>query len=67
MAVVKHKNNTNKVRQNPTEKEQSIDSKATRIKVKKQFRTLFNKECFYVVVIHMITMMLVSKGFKEKE
>lgn len=51
MAELKHKNNTNKVRQNPKEKEQNTDSKATRIKVQKSFRSLFNKESFYVVVI----------------
>lgn len=50
MAVLKHKNNTNKVRQNPKEKEQNTDSKATRIKVQKQFRTLFNKESFMLLL-----------------
>lgn len=39
MAESKHKNNTNKVRQNLKEKEQNTDSKATHIKVQKPFHT----------------------------
>lgn len=60
MAQSKHKNNTNKVRQNPKEKEQNTDSKATHIQVQKPFRTQGKFLCCCYTKI-------VSKGFEEIE
>lgn len=65
MEVLKQKNYTNKVRQNPKEKEQNTDSKATRIpESDRNNSVLFS---IRKVLMLLLYTKLVSKGFEQKE